>query len=1165
MTPTLADWRELVLDPQSAPHRRILVEASAGTGKTWTISVLYLRLVVEHGLRPEAIAVSTFTDAAAAELRERIRTRLQWALRRCTGACAPADDEADVEHWLAATIAQVSGAEVAWRLQRALAELDRAAIGTLHAVCRRILTEQALAAGSALRIGELVSGNEVRDELLDDLTRWLAHATFDDEASGLPALRRMSPEARAKRVKAAMAPGLTIVGGEVEPLFALFADATWPTRLREFAAVLAMNGKKRALRTRLVELADWLAMRDVAAEIGDKREDQLDDLVSIDFWHDQIAAAHVEATLADPVARFARDAAALLRERDDILCAQGVRRILPMLAGWRETRLAEREQFTFDDLIERVHAQATAPRGHGEHLSDRLHAQWPITLIDEFQDTDARQWGIFDAIHRAADGTPRGLLLLIGDPKQAIYGFRGGDIATYLRAAATTTQCLALTVNQRASRALVAATNALYGASDAPFAMDDDAIHYVPVQAAGRTDGKPLRRTDGTNTAALHLHAHVGDALDLCVAQIADYLAPDRWCLGNEPLKPGDIAVLLPKHANIVELRDRLARRRIPCVSGGRSDLFASIWANELRVVLHALADPADAAVLRAALATRLLGNDYADLHQHTGDEARWREQVDRIVQWSEGWHRHGVLHVVDRIVACSAPRLLARIDGERALTDLRHLGECLQAEAQRHPGRHQLLSWFATQCEQPEGGDDASAKARELRIESDAGRVQLLTLHASKGLEFPVVLLPLMDAQRGRRPDFPVWTDSSQDARCIDLGHPDIDQHRALAAREGLQERARLLYVALTRARHACHLLLPGDGAAVGDEGSAWAWLLRDLDLAALAARCPDIAMVREAPAPAARMHVAQATLPRRARSWPSRRPLDAAYSFSSLMARAAPAWHEDDAARDELATSDDLDIASTDHAHPALAALSEWRGSEFGNVLHGVFEHREIGRPMRAQRALALAQLARSGLRVDAARHAALVDALLDRVQATLDADLGGGLRLGEVDARAQRAEMAFQFRLDRLDLPRLRSLCAQSGESGLVPDGLGTPTLRGFLSGKIDLLIVHGGVVHVLDYKSNHLGDTLSDYQGAALDRAMDAHAYRWQALLYAVAVRRYLARRQRGHAQALPLGDVIYLFVRAIGLAPEAGVWRRRFAPDFLAAVDALFATADAGAA
>lgn len=1158
-----SDWRDLELDPRAATHRRILIEASAGTGKTWTIAVLYLRLIVEQGLRPEAIVVSTFTEAAAAELRERIRARLQWALRWSAGTVPASPDEVVVQSWLDAAIEQLSVAEVQWRLQCALAELERAPIATLHALCKRVLSEQALAAGTSLRIGELVSDEALRDELLDDLTRWLAHAAGEDERSGLPALARMAPAARATLMRAALQPGVTVLGGEAEALLALFDDTEAPTRLRDFATMLPTQSRKSALRTRLNELADWLQSRDFAAAIDGKLHDRFADLANPEYWREQIIEDRIDAILADPTASFARHAATVLTERDGILRAQGARRVLPMLAEWRASRLAEREQFTFDELIARVHAETTAPRDGGDALADRLHAQWPVALIDEFQDTDARQWAIFDALHRDRDGAARGLLLLIGDPKQAIYGFRGGDIATYLRAAATTTQRLTLAVNQRASHDLVAATNALYAASPNPFAMDDDTIRYVPVQAAGRADRKPLQRADAGETAALQLHVRGDDALEHCADLIAAQLAPGRWHLGDRALTPGDIAVLLPRRDDIVDLRERLQRRRIPCVGAGRNDVFASIWANELRVVLHALTDPADAGALRAALTTRLFAATDADLRRYAIDDAAWRAQVDRFAQWSEHWQRHGVLHVIDRIIAANAPHLLARADGERALTDLRHLGELAQAEAHVRPGRQQLLAWFANQCDGAEDTQDARGGERELRIESDAGRVQLMTLHASKGLEFPVVLLPLMDMHRGRRDEYPVWNDPARGMRCVDLGSARIATHRAWAARESARERARVLYVALTRAQHACHLLLPKDDARAGADGSAWAGLLQGIDLAQLCGRCPQVAVIDVREHSVVPPPIADLPSPRRARSWPVRRRIDAAYSFSSLMAR-AHAWRDDDAARDEQASGitpvgDDRDVGE-----PRLRALSDWRGTEFGNVLHAVFEHRAIGRPMREQRALVHEQLMHSGLRVDASKQAALVDALVDRVQATLDADLGHGLRLGDLDERAQRAEMDFQFRLDALDIGRLRVLCERCGEAGLVPDGLGENQLRGFLSGKIDLVLVHGKAVHVLDYKSNHLGNALADYENAALQRAMDEHAYRWQALLYAVAVRRYLARRQRADAQPLPLGDVIYLFVRAVGLAPGSGVWRHRFAPDFLGAVDALFAASAAEA-
>ncbi|MBK6726753.1 MAG: UvrD-helicase domain-containing protein [Xanthomonadales bacterium] len=1153
---TLTDWRELDLDLEHAAHRRILVEASAGTGKTWTISVLYLRLIVEHGLRPGAIVVSTFTDAAAAELRERIRARLQWALRQ-GGAPTTAPEEAELRAWLIASRASVPLAEAQWRLQRALAELERAPIATLHALCRRILDEQALSAGTALRPGELVADAELRSELLDDLTRWLAHGAGDDEASGLPALARMNPAARAKLLQAAMQPGVVVVGGEVTELLALFEDRDWPTRLREFAATLAMQPRKRALRSRLGELADWLECGAPFADFEGKLKDLADDA----YWREQLHPDHLASSLADPAATFAREAGALLRHRDAILCAAGVRRVLPMLEAWREARLAAREQFTFDDLISRVHARATAPRADGEHLADRLHAQWPVSLIDEFQDTDARQWAIFDALHRDPAGASRGLLLLIGDPKQAIYGFRGSDIASYLRAAASTTQRLTLAVNQRASAGLVAATNALYGASASPFAMDDDAIHYLPVRASGRADDKPLLRSDGAAFAPMQLHAPDADPLGTCVELIAHYLVPGRWTLGERALGPGDLAVLLPRHDHIVELRERLARRRIPCVGAGRSDLFASTWADELRVVLHALSQPTDAGALRAALATRLLGEDYASLRACAADDARWRQRVEVLLRWAEAWQRHGVLHAVDRIIAFAAPRLLARIDGERALTDLRHLGELLQTREQRSQGRQQLLSWFAQQCEAPAAGAEAAAKERALRIESDSGRVQLLTLHASKGLEFPVVLLPLMHAQRAAGRDWPQWTDAASGERRIDLGSRHSDAHRALAERESLQERTRLLYVALTRAQHACHLVLPESSATRDERESALHWLLHRVDLAALTADGAQIALHTTRPERAPEPPATTAAARRSVRPGPARRRIEAAYSFSSLMARAAVADRNEAAARDEH-LEQALAVADTAApAEPRLAALSPWRGAELGNAMHAVFEQREIGRPLAEQRVLVQEQLARAGLAVDGARGSALVDAVIERAQATLAADLGGGLRLGDLDARAQRAEMGFQFRIEQLDLLRLRALCEQCGESGLVPAGLGGGALHGFLGGKIDLVLVHGGAVHVLDYKSNHLGDALADYQGEALALAMDAHGYRWQALLYALAVQRYLARRQRGQHAALALGDTIYLFVRALGMAPDAGIWRHRFAPEFLAAVDALFAAAE----
>ena len=241
----------------------------------------------------------------------------------------------------------------------------------------------------------------------------------------------------------------------------------------------------------------------------------------------------------------------------------------------------------------------------------------------------------------------------------------------------------------------------------------------------------------------------------------------------------------------------------------------------------------------------------------------------------------------------------------------------------------------------------------------------------------------------------------------------------------------------------------------------------------------------------------------------------------------------------------------------HPELLALSAVRGPDFGNALHGIFEHRRIDTPLSAQAEFVRRCLLDSGVRSRDVPIDALVPLLAERVQASLDADLGGGLRLVAVPTQCMRAEMEFHFALDDVSIRALRAACAAHGEPALVPS-IALSRINGLMTGKIDLVFQHAGRFHVLDYKGNWLGSRLADYAPDALRRAMDAHHYRFQALLYTVAVDRYLRQRVPGYARAEHLGDALYLFVRAVGLAPDAGVWRQRFDDALIDAVDGALA-------
>lgn len=1175
-----ADWTVLPLDPGG----RSLIEASAGTGKTWTISVLYLRLLLEQRLSPKQIVVTTFTDAAAQELRERIRERLLWAARLADGSAPAALQPTADEAWLRARWSGDAAAARAdlHRLRLALAELDLAPIGTLHGLCRRILADFPFECGVPFELGEFVDAAGLRNELLDDLWRCLTQTDTDlsveDRAAWSLGRKRL-----AQYLGLLMAPGVSVAPAAAEDV-AGFMQARSAARIREWIASTQFTRANSALRSRLVELADFIDAGDADVEAGAKLADGLakvlDDPLSRHLKPEALASGDHAAIL-----ELAREAARCLPAFVVAPLQRALAAYQARLYRQARERLAASGQLTFDELIARVHDALQAP---GNVLAARLFEAWPVALVDEFQDTDAQQYGILDRIYRDDGGALRGRLVMIGDPKQAIYRFRGGDIDAYLAARHSATDAMALGVNFRSAHAFVAALNEWHAQAGAVLSTDPShEIRYVPMRANGRDDAPYTIDGKARETPlCFHYRADAAEsqperrqaALEACANQIVDLLSGGHR-IGARGLQPGDIAVLLPSHGDIAELRALLQARDVPCVTSSRNDVFESDWARELRIVLHAALHPRDDAAARAALATRLGGRSWNELRALVADPDAWQRETALFRELDATWRSRGVLAVVRAVIERASTRLFARADRERVLTDLRHLGELLQAQSEALPGRDLLLAWLRDQ--RKSRGGDGAGEERQLRIESDAARVTLTTLHASKGLEFNVVMLPLMWANVGRSDEIPLLHDHASGRRVVAFDAESAERH----AREGQDERFRLLYVALTRARHACHVYAldparPKQKNAKEAEKdpcrSALDAMVERLRQGGQVQAMPHVLWSEQPWAwPQRRWAAAgsEAEAPREARREPAAAPFEFRYSFSALARHGAQAGaiEEDRPAGDEgvvenaLASSDVLPFPTADEAeHAGLAWLAPIAGTEFGNAVHEIFERRRIGVPMAQQPPLIRRALRDAHVRLRERSPDELVPHLAGRLQQVLDTPLlprrDPALTLGALPAHALRAEMEFDFVLDAVSLRDLRKAC------DFVP-GASVQELRGLMNGKIDLVLEHAGRLHVLDYKTNRLGDgrRLSAYAPERLDAAMDESHYRFQALLYTVAVDRYLRQRVPRYRRGEHLGETIYLFVRAVGIAPDAaplaGIWAHRFDDRLLDAVDRVFGGRD----
>jgi len=1170
-----------------------LVEASAGTGKTWNICGLYLRLLLERRLTVDQILVVTFTNAATAELRERVRARIVEMLAYVDGRSA-----ADADPFVAALTAELErrGAvrdDMRRQLELALQSFDEAAIFTIHGFCQRALSEKPFETGLPFAFDIQPDDSEVREDVVRDF--WRRHIATDECPPALAAwldTKRVTPESLAKLLARHLAkPRARVVWpGAIDTPLAL-----------DVAALQARFDEARAM---------WEAQRDTILAAIDKALPGLNRqqyspktivqaATEWDDWfgHDALMAikwkdtklARFTATCLDPknghaVARhsFFAQAQSLIdaRHAAEAELERGRLRLVRALFDEALPELRERKRrarlASYDDLLQNLDAALRANPG----LAPSLRERFPAALIDEFQDTDPVQFAIFDAIY-ASTNAP---LFLVGDPKQAIYGFRHADLHTYLRAAHDVGSRWTLTENQRSTEGLIGAVNALFGDNAHAFMLDGLDYHdvHVGTKPRKRLDDRSARRADVTiwtlprfdGGSPLDRRTALDTSATATAAEIARLLrasSQGEITLDGRPLAPDDIAVLVRSHRQGDMMKQALAALGVGSVELSQATVFKSPDAEEVSRVLGAILESGDDGRLRAALATQIFGLDAAAIAALANDESTSLAYVQRFLGYRDKWLDHGVGVMYRALLANErvATRMLARPDGERRLTNLLHLGELLQAAAATHPTPDTLLRWLDTQRR-----DDARVEVAQLRLESDRNLVQIVTIHKVKGLEFPVVFCPfLWDAFQRMRREIEGREYHDDDGNAV-VDFRDDDELGAEAIRikgrirlEASAESVRLMYVALTRASHRAYLvagcygkptksgeapketrcgllnwLVAGNGMTAEqwlDGGCTASASIDDAwrDLAdALAPHVECVAIPTDAGTPLAIEARAPETLaaltPPKQIAQPWR-----IGSFSALhdgaVSESAASDHDaletpasvEDATRSRAATASAPDVADDD-------ILRFPRGIGAGDCLHAVLERIDFRDPVTWDDAIARAlrrhPVSLPGVAASTAQPTLrrMITRMIGDVVRTA---LPEGIRLDAIARERCVAELEFDLPVHRLDAAALN---AALKTLGYVVDRLTFARLSGYLKGFIDLVFEHRGRYYVLDWKSNHLGDSPADYARPSLALAMTQHGYHLQALLYSVALTRYLAHRVRDYRYDTHFGGVLYLFVRGV---------------------------------
>ncbi|MBP7868209.1 MAG: UvrD-helicase domain-containing protein [Acidobacteria bacterium] len=1175
-------------DPTAVPLEGTqLVNASAGTGKTHGLALLVLRVLLEtpwtdrereNPLR-HVLAV-TYTKAATAELGERVRRFVRRALAAL--ADPPGADAGDPVRALvlrARDRAPGAGRTLGNILEAALMGFDEAAVHTIHSFCQLVLREYAFESGTRFD-AELAPDPAplLREVVLDFWRREVASAPLP-VAAAVAKWGKVSPDDLLGFLASTLNhPDLEVRGPAWDPKAILAArhqlDAYWKAN-REACC-------ERYRREKTLSKFSSLGEDKVAAFAGLVDRLVEDCLPNKGLFSVLEGKTFSDASLKAEIEAFGQAMAS---------AGPALRKGLWHFAGQEFPRRKEgRNLLHYGDLLTRLRDVLRRGDAASRSLRDAVRRRYRAVFVDEFQDTDPVQYEIFRRLF-AGGAAP---VFFIGDPKQSIYRFRGADIEAYLHAEHHAAATWTLRENRRSTEAFVAACNRLYAPPPAETAPEPGAqgsgwlpfgsprIGYEPVAARGARAAEGLWSAEGPCPPLVVWHLGNRDAVTrkedrerLVVRAIGEEIAaltsgshtlpdPSRPG-GRRAVHPGDVAVLVRAHYQGEQVRRELARRGIAAVQGRSAGVFGTAEATELLLLLSAVADPTSPGLVRTALLTSLMGVTVPEQGAFDEGGTAWETWLLRFHAWNRLWRRQGFGALAEALTTGAGVRrrLLGRDDALRRVTNLTHLLDLLQSRAgvfDRRPGEMLALLDRWVSGGKVDNGDEEA----QLRLESDAQAVRVLTVFVAKGLEFPVVFSPFHSRDADRAEE-----ESLYHAPAVPGGIPGLVLDLAgggaeQAASERWEEDLRLFYVAVTRAVYRAYLYYsdnPEDPAGSGNKRSAERHMLGDCR--ERFAGCDKLAELRPIrdPAPAV------VTAPGGEAAPPpvglARRSFQGkvdtrwgVYSFTRL----SHSVEHREPPRPVAAAGAGAD--------PGAEGLFAFPGGEAaGSALHKVLEGVSWDLGADGIEAAARPILERFGLarRDDGEDWAPLVARTLEgvlrtdlaagRVPPGLAGEGTGPFRLCDIPARDRVAEMTFHF---PLGLKRLADLLGGSGLKARPGDDDG---VRGLLSGAIDAVFRRGGRYYVLDWKSNRLGSRPEDYAEAALETAMVEHGYTLQRDLYALALHRHLRARLGGaYDPGRHVGGVFYLFLRGMAPGRREGILFRRCDGADLQRLDALYGSA-----
>lgn len=1198
------------LDPMTVPlEKRLLIEASAGTGKTYTISLLYLRLLLDQSLTVDQILVVTYTHAATDELRSRILLRLKEAV------AAYEQPETASAEYLRLLEQYPSDAERLLILKRALLNFDEAAIYTIHSFCQRALKENAFDVGMPFE-SELISDEQ---ELLISLAdnfwhRYLLHpdplqeavirhrgCTPDDLLAvvkpyiGRPYLDRqpkglLTAQDYVKltyQVKSLWQELKTIWLSEKNIICDKLLNPPNPIRkgTYTFEVFSDFNSDFISLTQGIIlkslDKIEKLTHSYICEKVnGNKNPPEHD------FYHKIEEAWKIQTYLYDALNKgfdqLCYDLMLFLREK------------LPQ----RKTALGV---LAFDDLLVNLQ-QALCER---PVLAQQLVQDYPVALIDEFQDTDPIQYEVFSRIYEK-----KGILVFVGDPKQAIYAFRGADIHTYLRAAHDIDQSYHYTLdrNFRSTPALLDAFNYFFSRSQDPF-RNELSVAYETVKA-GKSNlifqapqlHAPLRfwiwekqdqEADNKNKYSAHqLEQLIAKAVASDIAKLLIAASKGEVLIGeseSKALQSRDIAILVRSHKQGKLMSEALQAHHIASSQRSKEPIFATPEAHELRLLLEAIVEPTHEAKLCQALTTELMGGTVQtllDLELSKESDNRLLEGwIEQFTRWHLLWVKQGFMAMFQDWL--QSPNLLAPhltqqqhllsfINGERRLTNLWHLAELLYNELRQGAKSMQALVRWLVECSEYSGNEDS-----ELRLESDEALVQIVTIHKSKGLQYPVVYCPFLwsEANSPAHYWFNYYDLATGKTSLFASRFKDNERDNAYACfkKEAQQESLRLIYVALTRAIYHCSIALPIGKLDRFNYDTALYWLLyghlpqSEALLSEVAKKAKITPEDRTQIFKQALLDLVEAS--QNTISCEPLPPIVDELKLSSMQEtllkpiryfKATPAKTKRVDSFSSLSSGNHYETPDYDSDWGSMPSISTDynqfpAGKLAGVCLHKLFEELDFKLSLEAQTEQIKSTLLAYGF--DERYYPAAVQLIDNTLNTPLKANTE--LKLINIAQEQRLDELEFYFPIEYLSVRKLQQTLERYTPASKIAQHQAIKRLKfqevqGFMKGFIDLVFEYKGRYYIIDYKSNRLATTPEEYTKERMEEAVAEAHYYLQYLIYCVALQRYLTVRLPSYSYDTHFGGVFYLFMR--GMQPtEAGgngIYATRPKEDFINALDAL---------